>query len=43
MDKYSLYVLVVYAVTFIVLFGYPLYVWSRLRQEQAAVKQEDRA
>ncbi|GGM04845.1 heme exporter protein CcmD [Deinococcus aerophilus] len=31
MDKYSVYVIVVYAVTFVLLLGYLLWVWARLR------------
>ncbi|ADV66803.1 hypothetical protein [Deinococcus maricopensis] len=42
MDKYSVYVLIVYAVTFIVLFGYLYFVWSRLWHERAQ-QPEDRA
>lgn len=36
MDKYSVYVIVVYAVTFVLLLGYLVWVWARLR----AVKDE---
>ncbi|WP_161881292.1 heme exporter protein CcmD [Deinococcus alpinitundrae] len=33
MDKYSGYVIVTYAVTFVILIGYLAWVWLRLRQE----------
>lgn len=36
MDKYSVYVIVVYAVTFALLLGYLVWLWMRLR----AVKHE---
>ncbi|CAM3430715.1 heme exporter protein CcmD [Deinococcus saxicola] len=36
MDKYSVYVIVVYGVTFVLLLGYLVWLWARLR----AVKDE---
>lgn len=38
MDKYTGYVVVVYAVTFVLLLGYLVWMWLRLRR----VQQEER-
>ena len=40
MDKYSAYVIVTYAVTFVILVGYLAWVWWRLTQEKSSRERE---
>jgi heme exporter protein CcmD len=38
MDKYGAYVIITYAVTFVILVGYLAWVWARLSQERGREK-----